>query len=69
MTPNILRFNPRHSPAVWLTRVEAPAGWMVLAADHGWIHGDYQSAAADAAWLSENLGFVLRGNQTERPSW
>ena len=69
---HILRFDSRRSVAVWVARVEGPAGWLVLAADHGWLHGSYEAALADAAWLSKNLGFVVRrtctaGNQTVLP--
>jgi hypothetical protein len=53
-----IRFPTRRSVAVWLTR-EGPA-WLVLAGDHGWLHGDHAAAVADAEWLSENLGFVVR---------
>jgi hypothetical protein len=63
----VVRFDSRRSVAVWLTR-EGPA-WLVLAGDYGWLHGSYEAARADAAWLSKNLGFVVRraGNQTDVP--
>jgi hypothetical protein len=66
----VVRFPARRSAAVWLTR-EGPA-WLVIAGAHGWLHGDYDDALADAAWLSENLGFAVghastAGNQTEPP--
>jgi hypothetical protein len=66
----VIRFEPRRSTAVWLVR--QGAAWLVLARGHGWLHGDYYDALADAVWLSENLGFVVRrasaaGNQTEPP--
>jgi hypothetical protein len=35
-------------------------GWLVLARDHGWLHGDYYSALADAEWLALNLGSPIR---------
>jgi hypothetical protein len=56
----IIRFPARRSSAVWLTRVERPPGWLVLAGDHGWLHGDHAAAVADAEWLSKNHGFVVR---------
>lgn len=68
----VVRFDARRSAAVWLAR--EGAAWLVLARGHGWLHGSYHEALADAVWLSENLGFVVRrardaGNQTEPPSW
>ena len=35
-------------------------GWLVLAGDHGWLHGDPGAAFEDARWLSENLGQPIR---------
>jgi hypothetical protein len=58
----VVRLNPRRSAAVWVTR-EGPA-WLVLACDHGWLHGDYHSALTDARWLSENLGLAVRSAPT-----
>jgi hypothetical protein len=57
---HVLRFDSRRSVAVWLTRVERPPGWLVLAGDHGFLHGNHAAAVADAEWLSQNLGFVVR---------
>jgi hypothetical protein len=59
MTAEILRFDQRRSPAVWLTRIERPTGWLVVAADHGWLYGSYESALVDAHWLAKNRGFVV----------
>jgi hypothetical protein len=56
---NVVRFDPRRSAAVWLTR-EGPA-WLVLAYEHGWLHGDYVAAVENALWLSENRGLPVRG--------
>jgi hypothetical protein len=67
MTANILRLDPRRSPAVWVARVERPAGWLVVAADHGWLHGSYRDALADARWLAKNRGFVLRDRREVAP--
>lgn len=65
----IVRFDAPHATAVWLAR--EGAAWLVLARDHGWLHGDYYSALTDARWLAENLGFVVRraaSSKTEPPS-
>jgi hypothetical protein len=54
MSARIIRFPPRRSAAVWILRAEGV--WLVVARDHGWLHGDRASAVEDARWLSENLG-------------
>jgi hypothetical protein len=35
-------------------------GWLVLARDHGWLHGSRSDALEDAAWLASNPGFPIR---------
>jgi uncharacterized protein with LGFP repeats len=59
VTASIARFPSHRSRAVWVF----PGGdvaWWVVAGSHGWIHGDVESAWADAEWLSNNLGFPIR---------
>jgi hypothetical protein len=56
--PNVIRFPMRRSVAVWITR-DGPA-WLVLAGDHGWLHGSHADADRDAQWLSRNLGIPVR---------
>jgi hypothetical protein len=55
----IVRFDPRRSRAIWIARYPA-GGWLVLAGAHGWLHGSYDDARADADWLSDNFGFPVR---------
>lgn len=55
---SIERFPMRHAVCVWVLRDED--GWLVLARDHGWTHGSYYSAMADASWLSQNLAMPIR---------
>ena len=55
---NVERFPPRQSHVVWLLR--HAGAWLVLGGAHGWLHGDYRSALADAMWLSENLDLPIR---------
>jgi hypothetical protein len=54
----VVRFPTRRCAAVWI--LEHDGGWLVLARDHGWIHGDRRSALADAQWLARNLGLPMR---------
>jgi hypothetical protein len=55
----LIRFPARHSKRVWITR-ESTSAWLVLAGSHGWLHGDYRAAHADAEWLSRNLNLPIR---------
>ena len=51
----LLRFPMR---CIWLVR-EGDA-WLVLAGSYGSLHGDHNSAFADAKWLSANFGGLHR---------
>ena len=53
MTAQLLEFPRRRAMAIRLHR--ADGGWLVVARQYGWLHGDLASARADAAWLSDNL--------------
>jgi hypothetical protein len=55
----VCRFPPRRRAAIWI--LEHDGGWLVLARDHGWLHGDRRAALADAHWLAWNLGLPIRG--------
>ena len=44
--------------AIWIQRDED--GWLVIAGDHGWLHGDRVAAMKDARWLSRNLARPIR---------
>ena len=59
MTAPVIRFPARRSAAVWLPQAHED-GWLVLARDHGWLHGSYSDALEDARWLARNLGFPIR---------
>jgi hypothetical protein len=52
---SIIRFPGRRIAAVLICRERDGGGWLVLARDHGWIHGDRRSALEDAHWLGWNL--------------
>jgi hypothetical protein len=39
---------------------ETGGAWLVLALEHGWLHGERSTAIADAQWLSRNLGLPVR---------
>jgi hypothetical protein len=59
MTRNVLRFPGRRSAAIHVVREEA--AWLVLAREHGWLHGSREAAIAEASWLADNLGLPIRG--------
>lgn len=58
MTAEVIRFPARRSTVILLTSTED--GWIIIAGDHGWLHGDRSSALADARWLSRNLRLPVR---------
>jgi hypothetical protein len=60
----IYRFPDRARTAILV--VHDDDGWLVLAAGHGWLHGDRDEALRDARWLAANYGRPVR-LRTERP--
>jgi hypothetical protein len=54
----IVRFPARRTACIWV--VLNGDGWLVLAGNHGWLHGDYGAALADARWLARNLNLPIR---------
>jgi hypothetical protein len=58
MTARILQFPPRGPFDVVLMR-EGPA-WLVIAREHGWLHGDRHGAIREAQRLAQNLGVAIR---------
>jgi hypothetical protein len=61
---NVIRFPMRCAACIRLMR-EASGTWLVLAYSHGWVHGDRNTALADARWLSQNFGLPVREDQRE----
>ena len=59
MTARIIRFPARNAAAIFVTPARE-GGWIVIAREHGWLHGDARSAFANARWLSENLALPIR---------
>jgi hypothetical protein len=45
---------------IWIIQGAEDALWLMLAGNHGWAHGEKESAEADASWLAENLGLPIR---------
>jgi hypothetical protein len=66
MTASILQFPQRHKRSIRVVRERAGAGWLVLTPrGHGWLHGSYASAIADAQWLAANHGFTTPTHQPQ----
>jgi hypothetical protein len=59
MTVTVVRFPPRRLRAIWILPL-AESGWLVLCGAHGWLHGNYRDAIADARWLAANSGLPVR---------
>lgn len=58
---NIIPFPPRGPFAVRIER-EAEA-WLVLCRDHGWLHGDYRAAIAEAYVIARGFGVAVEVGQ------
>lgn len=58
----IEHFPMRRAACVWLL-CETNGAWLVLAREHGWLHGSYLAALADAQWLARNLGLPIRSRR------
>jgi len=54
MSRETLKANRRLLTAIYLARPSL-GGWLTLAGDNAWLHGDRRSAVDDALWLSRNL--------------
>jgi hypothetical protein len=57
---SILRFPPRRLAAVFL--LETEDGWLVLAREHGWLHGDHAAALRDASEVAAGYGVRVRSS-------
>jgi hypothetical protein len=54
---NVLKF-PERGPFIVTVRPEE-AAWMVIARDHGWLHGSHREALADAHTIAEGFGVAV----------
>jgi hypothetical protein len=59
MSGTVIRFPGRRSRVIWVF-TEAEGEWLVLAGEHGWLHGDIADAHANACWLAANCGLPIR---------
>jgi hypothetical protein len=64
-TGAVIRFPPRRARCVRLVR-DLAGGWLVIALEHGWLHGDRRTALADAKWLGRNLGLPVRDTEDRK---
>jgi hypothetical protein len=58
MMASILKFPPRGSFSVRVEREEDQA-WLVIARDHGWLHGSRHEALADAELIARGHGVAV----------
>jgi hypothetical protein len=56
MSAQILKFPQRGPFSVRVERESDAEGWLVIARDHGWVHGDWYSAFADARHVARGFG-------------
>jgi hypothetical protein len=56
---SVLAFPPNRSRAICIIP-GSDDPWLVLAGSRGWVHGDHDSATADAQWLADNFGLPIR---------
>ncbi len=62
----VVRFPPRLAQCIRILP-EPLGGWLVVAREHGWLHGDRRAALDDARWLARNHGLpVLHGADERR---
>jgi hypothetical protein len=66
MSAEILRFPRQRASVIFLTRERNEPGWLVLAGEHGWLHGSRLEASAMVSVYDgrQCIGFVLaRGKE------
>jgi hypothetical protein len=60
MNANIIKFPERGPFAVRIRREDS--AWLVVARDHGWLHGSRREAEADAEWIARAYGVAVEAN-------
>jgi hypothetical protein len=64
MTATVLPF-PRRGP--WEIKIQREGdALLVLTRGHGWLHGSYAAARADAEWLAANHGVAIADHAAKR---
>jgi hypothetical protein len=58
----ILPFPPRGPFAVRVEREQDSEGWLVIARNHGWVHGDRRAALDDAKKIAAGYGTTVRSS-------
>jgi hypothetical protein len=59
---NIVPFPNRGPFVVRIERERDGDGWLVLARSHGWLHGDHNTALADAHSVADGFGVSVRSS-------
>jgi hypothetical protein len=58
----ILRFPPRNPFSVRVEPEIGGDGWLVLAREHGWLHGSFDAALLEAHEIASGFGTVARSS-------
>lgn len=58
MAARIIHFPPRAPFSVYVGR--EGAAWLVICRDHGWLHGSWRDAIADAVEIARGLGAPVK---------
>lgn len=62
ISQNVIRFPLRRVGAIIVCQ-DRDGDWLTLVNDHGWSHGSFAAAYAEAAWLSANYNLPIRSHR------
>jgi hypothetical protein len=59
MSATLIRFPHHRLAAVLVCAEQDGGGWLVLAPQHGWLHGSRDTALADASEIARGFGVAV----------
>jgi hypothetical protein len=62
MSAQIIQFPPRGPFYVRVERERDGDGWLAIAPNHGWMHGDFYSALCAARSIASGFGVCVRSS-------